>query len=133
MNFDNIKLPSNRKFGFLFTIIFFLIGSYFFIKENSAIYFLSFTISLIFGIITIFNSNILLPLNKIWMRFGLLIGSIVSPIVLGMIFFIIFTPLSIIMKIIGRDELLIKLKKQVSYWKSINRKQNYKETLKQQF
>ena len=67
------------------------------------------------------------------MRFGLLIGSIVSPIVLGMIFFIIFTPLSIIMKIIGRDELLIKLKKQVSYWKSINRKQNYKETLKQQF
>lgn len=133
MNFDNIELPSNKKFGFLFTVIFILIGSYFFIKGNSAIYFSSFIISLIFGIITILNSNLLQPLNKIWMRFGLLIGSIVSPIVLGMIFLIIFTPLSIIMKIIGRDELLIKLNKKVSYWKNSNSKQNYKETLRQQF
>ena len=133
MNIHNIKLPSNKKFGFLFTIIFFLIGSYFYFKESNEIFFLSFTISLIFGIITILNSNILLPLNKLWMRFGLLIGSIVSPIVLGMIFFIIFTPVSIIMKIIGRDELLIKLKKKDSYWKNNNLKKNYQKTLKQQF
>jgi len=133
MNIDNIKLPSNKKFGFLFTIIFFLIGSYFYIKEFSQIFFLSFTTSFIFGIITILKPSILLPLNKLWMRFGLLIGTIVSPIVLGIIFFVIFTPVSIIMKIIGRDELLIKFKKKESYWKNTNRKENYQETLRQQF
>ena len=133
MNIDNIKLPSNKKFGFLFTIIFFLIGSYFYIKEFSQIFFLSFATSFIFGIITILKPSILLPLNKLWMRFGLLIGTIVSPIVLGIIFFVIFTPVSIIMKIIGRDELLIKFKKKESYWKNTNRKENYQETLRQQF
>ena len=133
MNIDNIKLPSNKKFGFLFTIIFFLIGSYFYIKEFSQFFFLSFATSFIFGIITILKPSILLPLNKLWMRFGLLIGTIVSPIVLGIIFFVIFTPVSIIMKIIGRDELLIKFKKKESYWKNTNRKENYQETLRQQF
>ena len=133
MNIDNIKLPSNKKFGFLFTIIFFLIGSYFYIKEFSQIFFLSLATSFTFGIITILKPSILLPLNKLWMRFGLLIGTIVSPIVLGIIFFVIFTPVSIIMKIIGRDELLIKFKKKESYWKNTNRKENYQETLRQQF
>ena len=57
---------------------------------------------------TVINAKLLLPLNKIWMRFGFLLGSIINPIVLGIIFFVLFTPYGIVMRIFGRDELRLK-------------------------
>ncbi len=90
------------------------------------------TICGIFLIITIINAKVLLPLNKLWMKFGILIGMIVSPLVLGIIFFGIFTPIAILMRISGRDELHLRFKKKKTYW--INRKTlNIFDFFKKQF
>jgi len=67
-------------------------------------------------LVTIFKDELLLPLNRLWMRFGLLIGMIIGPIVLGLIFFTLFSPVAIFMRLFGRDELHLKYKKKSSYW-----------------
>ena len=116
MKFSEIKLPSNRKFGFFFTFVFSVAASYFFyaVKMNEA--YLSAVSALIFLFITLVKSDTLLPLNKLWMRFGLLLGVIVNPIVLGVIFFGIFTPMAILMRLSGRDELRLKFRRKASHW-----------------
>ena len=58
----------------------------------------------------------MLPLNKLWMRFGLLLGMIVSPIVLGVVFFVVFTPIAFVMRLSGRDQLRLKFRERQSYW-----------------
>ena len=78
------------------------------------------TCSIVFFLITFFKADILRPLNKLWMSFGLFLGMIVSPIVMGAIFFIIFTPIGILMRLFGRDELLLKFKVKPSYWTNRN-------------
>ena len=124
MKFSKIKLPSNRKFGFLFTAIFFLASIYAkYIGSEVIVYLLS-AICGIFLIITLINADILLPLNKLWMKIGILIGMIVNPIIMGIIFFGIFTPISILIRFSGRDELRLILKKKKTHWiyrKSIKR------------
>lgn len=118
-NFSEIQLPSNKKFGVFFTFIFLIASSYsYFLDAEIALYISSF-FALFFFIAAIFKSDILLPLNKLWMRFGLLIGMIVSPVIIGLIFFIIFTPLALFMRVIGRDELHLNISKKPSHW--INR------------
>lgn len=110
MNFDDVTLPFNRKFGFFFSVIFLAACVYFYIADVfSAVYVFAF-LSACFFFMTTFKSDALLPLNKAWMRFGLLLGMIVSPIVLGLIFFGLFTPLAFFMRISGRDELRLKFK-----------------------
>ena len=111
-----IKLPSNKKFGYFFTFLFALVATYFFVKGIEAWAYFFLIIVVIFFIITISKAEILLPLNKIWMRFGLLLGLIVSPLVLGLIFFCIFTPLAFLMRLSGRDELRLKIKNKTSHW-----------------
>lgn len=133
MKYSDIKLPSNRKFGFFFTLIFFFIGIYFFFKESAVISYVSTTISIFFFIITIIKADLLLPLNKIWMRFGFILGMIVNPIVLGIIFFLIFTPISLIMRLFRRDELRLKLKKRSSHWKDRKEQNANIDLFKQQF
>ena len=105
MSFTDVKLPSNRKFGIFFVIVFLVAGAYF-LKENIvSTAFLLFGISIIFLIITLLNSELLKPLNKLWMYFGFLLGVIISPIVLEVIFFGLFTPIAVLMRLTGRDEL----------------------------
>ena len=114
-----IKLPSNRKFGFFLSTIFLLASLYsHYIDSEIMIYILG-AFCGIFLIITIINAKILLPLNKLWMKFGILLGTIVSPIIIGIIYFGIFTPIAIIIRFAGRDELRLRLKKQKTHW--INR------------
>ena len=117
MNSSFPQLPSNKKFGLFFSIIFFLIGCYFYVQGQSAYYYVIFSISLVLLLISFIFPKLLLPLNKLWMKLGLLIGQVVSPLVLGMIFFILFTPIAILSKLFGRDELRISLKRQNSHWK----------------
>ena len=127
-----IKLPSNRKFGFFLSTIFLLASLYsHYIDSEIMIYILG-AFCGIFLIITIINAKILLPLNKLWMKFGILLGMIVSPIIMGIIYFGIFTPIAIIMRLAGRDELRLRLKKQKTHW--INRKiLNKVDSFKNQF
>ena len=133
MKFSEIKLPSNRKFGFFFTIIFLIISAYFFFNASYKSGYFFLLISVIFFIITILKAEILLPLNKLWMRFGFTLGLIINPIVLGIIFFLIFTPISLIMWLFKRDELRLKIKKRDSHWKLRTEKNVNVDLFKQQF
>ena len=117
MKYTKIELPSNKKFGFFFTVVFLIIASYFFLSDRTLISYVFFVFTAILLLITFINEHALLPLNKLWMRFGHLIGTIISPIVLGVIFLGIFTPYSLLMRLFGRDELKLKLVKSRSYWK----------------
>ena len=116
MTFSKNGLPSNKKFGFFFTFVFALTAVYFFYTVNMTLVYTFIMISLSFLGITLVKSEVLLPLNKLWMHLGILLSMIVSPIVLGIIFFGLFTPIALIMKVSGRDELRLKLNKKKSYW-----------------
>jgi len=117
---SDIKLPSNHKFGYFFTFIFLIASIYFFFREINIVFYVLGTFSMVVFLVTLFKAEILRPLNKLWMSFGLVLGMIVSPIVMGFIFFIIFTPIGILMRFFGRDELLLKFKTKPSYWTKRN-------------
>jgi len=127
------NLPSNKSFGIFFTLIFLFFGGVFIYKSSYMLTVISISFACIFLIITILRSDLLLPLNKLWMAFGMLLGKIVSPIILGIIFFGLFTPLGIFMRIIGRDELRLKLKDRTSFWKNKNLTTIASQNFKQQF
>ena len=112
---DDIKISSNRSFGIVFFIVFFLIALYPLIN-NEDIRIWSLIISLIFLILGLINSRILNPLNKLWFKFGILLGKIVSPIIMGIIFFLVVTPIGFIMRILGKDLLNLKFNANKSYW-----------------
>lgn len=132
MKFIEIELPSNRKFGFFFTLVFAVAAVFFFYFANVILAYAFLGTSSILLFITLIKADFLLPLNKIWMQFGLLIGMIVSPIVLGIIFFGLVTPYGVSMKMFGRDELKLKFTKRLSYW--ITRIEPIKsESFKRQF
>ena len=116
MKLSEIELPSNKKFGYFFTSIFALVSTYFFINSILSWAFPIFFIGVIIFIITFLKADLLLPLNKLWMRLGLLLGKIISPLVLGVIFFGIFTPIAFLMRLSGRDELRLKFKNKTSHW-----------------
>ena len=120
MKFSEIELPSNRKFGIFFTFVFAVAAVYFYNSDILTWAYLFSATSLIFLVITLVKSDAFLPLNKLWMRFGLLLGMIVSPIVLGIIFFGLFTPIAILMRLSGRDELRLKFTQKASHWISRN-------------
>ena len=114
---DNVELPSDRKFGLLFVIVFAVLAGYGYLKAwSSQAIVLCIAMSLVLAVITIIMPRILAPLNKAWLRLGLLLGKIVNPIVLGLIFFGILTPVSIATRAFGRDELRLKQKNLDSYW-----------------
>ena len=132
MKYKQVELPSNRKFGFFFSVIFIILSSYFFYAQSQTVALAMLLIALLFLIIAFFKANLLLPLNKLWMRFGLLLGMIISPIILGVIFFGLITPYSIVMRLIGRDELHLRILKNSSHW--ISRSQCSPQTnFKRQF
>ena len=132
MKLSKVKIPSNHKFGFFFSTIFLLASFYSYYIENEIMVYIFSALFGIFLVVTIINAKVLLPLNKLWMKFGILIGMIVSPIVLGIIFFGIFTPIAILMRLAGRDELHLRFKKKKTYW--INRKTlNIFDFFKKQF
>ena len=86
-----------------------------------------------FAVVAVVRAELLLPLNKLWMRFGLLLGMIVSPIVLGAMFFLIFTPVAIAMRVFGRDELRLKMRNAQTHWKVRDPSGPTSESFKQQF
>ena len=116
MKLPETELPSNKKFGNFFTVVFIIIASYFYFNKSLNLTFIFGVVAAVLILVTILKDDLLLPLNRLWMRFGLLIGMIISPIVLGLIFFTFFSPVAIFMRILGRDELHLKYKKKSSYW-----------------
>ena len=126
---DDIKLPSNRSFGIVFCLVFLIIALYPLIN-NDDIRVWSLIISLIFIFLGLLNSKILTPLNKVWFKFGLLLGRVISPIVMGTIYFFVVTPIGFLMRTTGKDLLNLKFNKEKSYWIE---KKGPKSKMKNQF
>ena len=126
---DEIKIGSNRSFGIVFFIVFSLIAVYPLIN-NGELRIWSLILSLVFLILGLLNSKILYPLNKIWFKFGLLLGRIVSPLVMVIIFFLVVTPIGLLMRILNKDLLNLKFNKSKSYWIEKNEQ---KSKMKNQF
>ena len=112
---DDIKISSNRSFGIVFFIVFILIAFYPLINQGE-IRIWSVLISLFFFFLCIINSKILTPLNKVWFKFGIFLGKIISPIVMGLIFFLVVTPIAFLMRMLNKDLLNLKSSKNNSYW-----------------
>ena len=112
---DEIKISSNRSFGVVFFIVFLLIALYPLLKDND-LRIWSLVISFIFLILGLINSKILTPLNRLWFKFGLLLGKFISPLIMGIIFFVVVTPIGIIMRLLKKDLLNLKYNKKETYW-----------------
>ena len=123
------KTPTNRNFGLVFCFVFFLIFLEPIIRDAQLRYW-SLVISLIFMILGLINSKLLTLLNKIWYKFGLFLGKVVSPFVMGLIFFLVVTPTSLLLKLFNKDILNKNKKKTKSYWIEKDEK---KSSMKNQF
>ena len=126
---DEIKIGSNRSLGIVFFTVFLIIATYPLI-DNGEIRKWSLILSLVFLILGLLNSKILYPLNKIWFKFGLLLGKLVSPLIMAIIFFLVVTPIGILMRILNKDLLNLKFNKSKSYWIEKNEQ---KSKMKNQF
>ena len=130
MDNKNIKISSNRSFGLVFFALFLIISLWPLIND-AEIRIWSLIISIIFLLLGLFNSKILTPLNKLWFKFGIILGKFVAPIVMGIVFFLVVTPTGIIMRLAGKN--LLGLKKDIkknTYW---IKKNNYLSSMKNQF
>ena len=128
-NIENHKIPSNKNFGIVFFLVFFFIALYpLFFEEGIRIW--SLLISLIFLVLGLINSKILTPLNRIWFKFGIILGKIISPIIMGIIFFLVVTPIGLIMRMLGKDLLNLKYNTNKTYWIEKN---DPKSKMKNQF
>ena len=126
---DKIKISSNRSFGIVFFVVFLIISFYPLTNEENIRYW-SLLISLIFLTLGLLNSRILTPLNKIWFKFGVLLGKIISPLIMGIIFFFVVTPIGLFMKMLKKDLLSLNFNNDKSYW--IEKKEP-KSKMKNQF
>jgi hypothetical protein len=126
---NKLKLPTNRNFGIVFCV-FFLIVSIWPLLYSSEIRLWSIFIAFLFLILGLKNSKILTPLNKLWFNLGLFLGKIVSPLVMGIIFYAVVTPTGILLRLIGKDILSLKFNKKNSYW---IKKDDLKSKMKNQF
>ena len=115
MDSNDIKIGSNRSFGIVFFIVFLLIAIYPLLSGES-VRLWSLAIATIFFILGIINSSLLSPLNKIWFKFGLLLGRFISPLIMGLIFFLVVTPIALLMKLLKKDLLNLKYNKDNTYW-----------------
>ena len=115
MKNNNIKIGTNKSFGLVFFVFFFIV-SIFPLLNDGNIRFWSLIISIIFLILGILNSKILTPLNQVWFKFGILLGRFVSPVVMGAVFFVVVTPTSVIMKVLQKNLLNLKKGNKKTYW-----------------
>ena len=126
---DDVKIGSNRSFGIVFFIVFLIIALYP-LTYSEEIRIWSVIISLIFLALGLFNSKILTPLNKLWFKFGIFLGKIISPIIMGIIFFLVVTPIGLLMRLLGKDLINLKYNNNKSYWIE---KKGPKSKMKNQF
>ena len=126
---QKIKLPSNRNFGIVFSVVFLIISLWPLLSQND-VRIWSLVISGIFLILGLINSKLLLPLNKIWFNFGILLGNFIAPIVMGIVYFMVVTPTGLIMRLLGKDLLNLKKNNKDTYWIE---KDNSNNDLKNQF
>ena len=127
---SKIKISSNRSFGLVFFVVF-LIVALWPLKSGEDFRLWSLTLSIIFLILGVLNSKFLTPLNKLWIKFGFFLGAIVSPIIMGIVYFLVVTPIGLFMRFLGKDSLKKDKVKNVStYWINRDKQEN---TIKNNF
>jgi len=112
---NDIKKTSNRSFGIVFFVVFLIIATYPLINGDE-LRLWSLIISIIFLLLGLVNSKILNPLNKLWFKFGIFLGKVISPLVMGIIFFLVVTPIGLLMRLLNKDLLNLKFNNNSSYW-----------------
>ena len=113
---SKIKMSSNRNFGLVFFVVFLILGFWPIINGGEIRIWLV-VISLIFLVLGMIKSKLLTPLNKLWFKFGMILGAIVAPVVMGAVFFLVVTPIGIVMRTMGKDLINKKYdKKKETYW-----------------
>ena len=112
---NNIKIGSNRSFGIVFFVVFLIIATYPLINGDE-LRLWSLIISIVFLFLGLVNSKILNPLNKLWFKFGIFLGKIISPLVMGIIFFLVVTPVGLLMRLLNKDLLNLRFNNNGSYW-----------------
>ena len=115
MDRNKLKMSSNKSFGIVFFVCFLIISLFPLFKDGN-IRIWAIVTAITFLILGLLNSPFLNPLNKIWFKFGILLGGIMSPIVMGLVFFIVVTPTSLIMRMLGKNLLGLKKDNKKSYW-----------------
>ena len=130
---SEIILPSNRKFGYFFGIICLVLCIYLFLKDIFILSLLFFFISNLFILVGTFKPKALLPLNKLWMRFGLLLSKFINPLIIAIIFFIIISPIAVLARLTGRDELKLKKRMNKTFWTDKEISLNDEESFRKQF
>ena len=126
---NDVKLGSNKSFGIVFFVVFLLIAIYPILSDGD-LRLWSLIISLVFLILGLINSRLLTPLNKLWFKFGILLGKIISPVIMGIIFFLVVTPIGILMRLFKKDVLNLSFNDNKSYWIEKN---DQKSKMKNQF
>ena len=112
---DDIKIGSNRSFGIVFFVVFLIIATYPLINGDE-LRLWSLIISIVFLFLGLVNSKILNPLNKLWFKFGIFLGKVISPLIMGIIFFLVVTPIGILMRLLNKDLLNLKFNNSSTYW-----------------
>ena len=112
---DDVKIGSNRSFGIVFFVVFLIIATYPLINGDE-LRLWSLIISIVFLFLGLVNSKILNPLNKLWFKFGIFLGKIISPLVMGIIFFLVVTPIGLLMRLLNKDLLNLRFNNNGSYW-----------------
>jgi len=112
---DDVKIGSNRSFGIVFFVVFLIIATYPLINGDE-LRLWSLIISIVFLSLGLVNSKILNPLNKLWFKFGIFLGKIISPLVMGIIFFLVVTPIGLLMRLLNKDLLNLRFNNNSSYW-----------------
>ena len=129
MKYKDIKIGSNRSFGIVFFVVFLIIGLWPLIN-NGDIRNWSVIISAIFLVLGLLNSKVLTPLNKAWFKFGIFLGNFIAPIVMAIVYFLVVTPIGILMKIVKKDLINLRKNNNKSYWIEKN---EIKSSMKNQF
>ena len=115
---NSIELPSNRSFGFFFSALFAASSIYCYVNTFIPAFLFFAIFTLVTFLVAVISPSHLLPFNQLWMELGLLIGKVVSPIVLGAVFFLLIAPVGMAMRLAGRDELQLKLHGKGSCWEN---------------
>ena len=125
----NNKIGSNRSFGYVFFIVFLIVGCLPLLNGNEARIW-AISISLVFLVLGFLNSKVLSPLNKLWFKFGIILGNFIAPIIMGIIYFLVVTPTGILVRLFKNDLLKLKKNSNKTYW---IKKNNKNQSMKKQF
>jgi hypothetical protein len=133
IEYSDVTLPTDRKFGVFFGVLFLLASFVFLIMSQISLAAFLGVASLVLLVLSACKPSLLHPMNRAWMLFGLTLGRIVNPIVMGLIFYLIFVPTALVLKIFGRDELRLKTKSRETYWKLRLAEHDRQDPFRQQF